>query len=494
MFQVMVVDDEPPFVRQLASMIRDMEDGIFTVHTAGNGMEALEYMEGQQIHLLITDIRMPVMDGLELIRRARQKNPELCSVIVSGYSDFQYARSAIREEVSDYLLKPISLQQVREVLQDVTERLMNARERVDTEVFQGLLGKSQIDSRRFAHILGGYRYQGMILQKGWFCGISRYENVEREEKDRIGALLSRNIGSGGFSYILMGKNLWLILLYDQDALAVKGILQEFSSTEKNCCYGVTDPSTDLNDIRKKLGELLEELGRKAKIQGCCDLCKEATAKYSETEYLKEISLMEQLIKAKAYERFLDEFQKMTAQWRRKEITQQQALKRLRRITQMIQSMAQERLQYDMILELERFSEEILSFDELCEAMRVFADDAFRQLNSRERSSLLLMEEIDLYIKEHLGEPILLTDICKELYLSQPYLSRVVRENRGMSLNEYVTTLKIREAKRLMKTYPELMVKNISEMLGYEDQRYFSRVFKNVNGYSPTDYMQKLKEG
>ena len=77
------------------------------IATASHGQEALELMEGQVPDLIITDIQMPVMNGLQLLAVVKEKYPEVLSVIVSGYQEFQYAQEAIRQGASEYILKPI---------------------------------------------------------------------------------------------------------------------------------------------------------------------------------------------------------------------------------------------------------------------------------------------------------------------------------------------------------------------------------------------------
>ncbi|MCI8597837.1 MAG: response regulator [Lachnospiraceae bacterium] len=491
MFHIMIVDDEPPFVRQLSTMIDKAGGNLLDIHTASNGMEALSYMEENPIQLLITDIRMPVIDGLELIRRAKKLYPELCSMIVSGYSDFEYAQTAIKEEVNDYLLKPISMQQVQKVMADMLERLQGIQERTDQEIVEYLLGEKEIPLDKVSKTLGGHALQALLILNGWYGKASQHEFRVREERKALEQILQLSLEQDTYTCYFVEGNLWMVLLRDPRSNA-QIEMEKMLEQEARCCFGMTCRTPELPKLRKDLSEIIERMKRRAKIKGSCNVSKKDFFKGQEAQYMNEVALAEQLIKAKAYDRFQKEFQKMAYRWRECEITQQEAVKRIRRIVQIIYESPQNQLPYDMMLELENLNDEITSFEDLCEIVNVFVDDAFYQMRQKENSGAKLMEKIDAYIAQHMGETILLSEICSGFYVSQPYLSKIVRKYRGMSLNEYVTKLKIEEARKLMEQYPELMVKNISEMLGYEDQRYFSRVFKNMSGYSPTEYMQKVK--
>ena len=124
MFKVMIVDDEYD-IREGLTTLTDWEKQGFTVAvTARDGIEALEIYEKEKVSLVITDIKMPGMDGLELSGRLKELNNEVEIIIISGYNDFNYARQALKYNVSSYLLKPIMLDELHSELEAVKKRLM----------------------------------------------------------------------------------------------------------------------------------------------------------------------------------------------------------------------------------------------------------------------------------------------------------------------------------------------------------------------------------
>ena len=119
MFQVLLCDDEPSVTNFLKSSIAWESLGIQNVYTASDGREALSIFEKRQIDLLITDIRMPFMDGLSLSKLVMEEQPDIKIIILSGYDDFEYAQQAIKIGVEQYLLKPITKATLVHVLQEV---------------------------------------------------------------------------------------------------------------------------------------------------------------------------------------------------------------------------------------------------------------------------------------------------------------------------------------------------------------------------------------
>ena len=123
MYRVVLVDDEEIFLEGFRKKI-DWESYGFTIASSfQNPYDAIRYLKDNPAELIITDIRMPFMDGLAFIREVRRFLPEIPVVVLSGYSDFSYAKEAIRYHVSDYLLKPVSSEELAMTLIELREKL-----------------------------------------------------------------------------------------------------------------------------------------------------------------------------------------------------------------------------------------------------------------------------------------------------------------------------------------------------------------------------------
>ncbi|MDU0204791.1 response regulator [Paenibacillus sp. PFR10] len=114
--RVLIVDDEELIRTGIARLVEQADAAFQVIGTCSSAKEAIICLEMQEVDLIITDIRMPEMDGLELLVEARRLRPNIFSMVISGYDEFEYARSALKLGVSDYILKPIDRKQFREQL------------------------------------------------------------------------------------------------------------------------------------------------------------------------------------------------------------------------------------------------------------------------------------------------------------------------------------------------------------------------------------------
>lgn len=115
-YKVIVVEDEALIIKNVVKKIEQLELGFEVVETAKNGQAALEVIRDKLPDVIITDIRMPIMDGLQLLQQLYESDPTVRSVIISGYNDFEYAREAIKYNVTDYLLKPVDTEALYQCL------------------------------------------------------------------------------------------------------------------------------------------------------------------------------------------------------------------------------------------------------------------------------------------------------------------------------------------------------------------------------------------
>ena len=122
-YHVLLVDDEYFLRQSLRRRFDEAADDFRIVAEAADGKQALEMMRQHDVHVVITDIRMPVMDGLTLAKQLRELYPEVLTVILTGYADFDYAHEAIRHGVMDYLLKPVQADDFENTLSSLRKKL-----------------------------------------------------------------------------------------------------------------------------------------------------------------------------------------------------------------------------------------------------------------------------------------------------------------------------------------------------------------------------------
>ena len=156
-FQVLVVEDEYYSAQAVKRMLHECDSTFQVVWEAENGKEALDYLTSHKVHLVITDLHMPVMNGLELAKYLQEKEPQLPVIMLTGYSDFAYIQEALRSKVLDYLLKPVKKEEMESALARVRLQLEalgitpeNSRE--ETEVHES----AQMGAEELTHYAAGY--------------------------------------------------------------------------------------------------------------------------------------------------------------------------------------------------------------------------------------------------------------------------------------------------------------------------------------------------
>lgn len=137
MYNVWIVDDEPFILEGLCSIVDWQSLGLIVAGQAENGVDALERIGDSHVDILITDISMPEMNGLELMRELKKLNPRLACIILSGYNEFDFIKEGMRIGIENYLLKPINIEELTETLRSTSEKL--TRSRIQT------LGDDQIE-------------------------------------------------------------------------------------------------------------------------------------------------------------------------------------------------------------------------------------------------------------------------------------------------------------------------------------------------------------
>ncbi len=149
MFKLLIVEDGIPLLDKMANNI-DWEANEYLLSTATNGLEALPILVQEDIDIMVTDIRMPKMDGMELIKKGLEIKPDLKTVIISGHAEFEYAQQSIRLGVTDYLLKPFRSQSLLEVVNKIKDDLLNQRkEQAELDnIRESIVNELKVDSEK----------------------------------------------------------------------------------------------------------------------------------------------------------------------------------------------------------------------------------------------------------------------------------------------------------------------------------------------------------
>lgn len=510
-YTVVVVEDEPKISRNIIKKIEQSDPMFQVIGSAQNGIEALSMIHSLQPDVIFTDIRMPQMDGLELIKQVKNQYTDKQIIILSGYNEFEYAQQAIKLGVTDYLLKPVEVKSLIEVLGAIKSSLdINIRSierKMISSDIQGLNYPS-VSSDLFEDS----RFSVFLIGIGTLCG-PMASNTLRSFYNKLWddipwtSVLSHVLNTNDEWWILdeqQPNHKFLIILSSdpshnhtaEQALQLLNNLSEL--TEPYIVNICTDEQlnsyTELYNVAQKLRITFEQgfIMRKSTI--------------ITPNILKIIGQLPPLFDAVAQKRLAiiiqsndkgllqQELKQLFNKWEQMQYPQRMLEKGLCQFirqcclqTAFITELEVNHIEYELNEKLSN-SPDLQSIFEF--TIRIF--DNILVTDKKDMDNVEdLVNRIKEYINSHFTEDISLSDISKKFNFSVPYITKVFKRYSGETFLQYLISLRINEAKRLIESQAETDIKKIGELVGYSDQHYFSRIFRNVTGMSPSEYKTRI---
>ncbi|MEK4329453.1 response regulator transcription factor [Paenibacillus sp. FSL R7-0297] len=507
MLKVLFADDEPLMLEGLRFLV-DWEILNFEVcGEALDGEDALELIHSTRPDLVITDVRMPVIDGLELIKRASESVFRPKFIIFSGYADFEYAKRALKYGVSNYLTKPLDEKELTEALQRVTDQihqerkvssrrealsaLMQAdtvsrllmRENTEEELQKGLNSLGIPPASRICCILvHGTAPDSVHLRE-------QVSSMGGKEPLRSLSVYPFTAGSGKHGYLLVSP---------QEGPELDPAMLTSWMDEIRPLYST--PVCFTASLQPHGPEALNSAYQEAL---AADLCRpdapesEAAGSFEKQDKTQMAMLPAELRRSLLQAVTEGKLEHLSGQLRvvfnifSAEVASSSWIdaflanikaELLREITakggdyaQWVKKWFPSRYTASCLPLLERQTEE-----ELCEAAEWFAAAA----DGRQEDQIV-SAAIE-YVRGHYQEKLKLQDIAKILHVNSAYLGQRFRKHCGSSFNDYLHEYRIEEAKKLLRR-TDMCISDISCRVGYSDADVFAAKFKTLNGVTPTTY-------
>lgn len=507
MYRILIVEDEPPITRYIQRIIETHCEGFEVVDTADNGMEALEKIQVSKPDLVLTDVKMPGMDGIALVKRIKSDHPDVFSIIISGYQDFNYVKEALKEGVIDYLLKPVDPEQLKNLLDHMVPKLEAEHNANAVRQLTRLMQHLPPDVQKVNRYLHFQYYAALIIRRGALPG--RFENKSSWLEEKVymdAACLAERLKMGKF-WILDGRDAseLIVVLGKNHVNAVniqrtaESILTLLDVGPNFCTIIYSSSFFDLGRLEETIRRMYNTLDQLTVI-GKSQVLSDAASSGNGAQGPPILSAALEtkltfLISSKSKNHLKNELVKLFEVWEKESRTQVWIEKMIRKIFGIVEKHTSN-LSTDMSLNIEKQLEEAMFFSinlgGLLKCVWDMLEDMICVSESgslcEKYDSIALLKKIEEHIEKKLSEPITLQGICEEFGISQPYLSRVFRKYKNMSFVEYVTDVRICEAKRLMTENKKMHLKDVAAIVGYPDPNYFSRIFKAVTGYPPSMFM------
>lgn len=525
MIKTIIVDDEIWVIKLIRNIVKWEELGYCIIGEADNCEDAMRLIEKEAPQLLITDIRIPGKDGIELMRKAREIAPDISIVVISGYSEFEYAKKAMSYGAYAYLLKPLDRTELTEVLMGLHERIdtdekakkeqrekleqnrESRRQQLLLDIMQGRLLKGDdihdVNTSYYTSFCENkyIALRAMLLYRGSGAEVPEiraelekklYDTIDarlaaicadvvktmddsgvlmllnfgkkqRDISDKINEayrMFSREYLSGGEYRLIMGKSAERKKLYE-----LKEAFDEASAAVKHRIYsenaGVIVYSAGYK--KRPIQEIMNVADEK-RLRRSVEICDEEETK----QIINELFMQKEKLDPEdvfSLARLVTDIFFQT--WRSQS-----------------ELMDEEGITTELIL---KRIENALTLTEIT--------DIFTDTVSQVRKLILDMQctqperiatKVKIYIHRHYKEKLTLKMICGSMYLSPPYVCSVFKQQEGMTILEYLTSYRISIAKELLLSN-RYQINDVMVMVGYNDAKYFVKVFKKQTGMTPSDY-------
>ncbi|KQN97714.1 response regulator transcription factor [Paenibacillus sp. Leaf72] len=534
MFKVVIADDHYPVLDYLSNIIPWSKLGFELSALCSNGGEAWEACQNQQPDILITDIGMPVMDGLDLIEKAREANPRLKTIILSCHEDFQYAQRAVKLNVNDYILKEsLRMEHVVTVLQQLActlaeeKQAENNRLQLQNVVQQNL---SAIHTRFIRKLLE----QPIWNEAEWNDEAERMGIHLRDGMpylpvavlpERSFELASRFGGAMNMQFVI-DNALQELVQYEGVILLVPNerqyfLLFPFPATLKRNLH---------EDIRSELKRVQQLVYRHLSIgisfyRG--DVARDFLQLKKQLQDLMNVKMFRfyagelvfaelrplQTTKEDLFLHYAKAFQELKDSMLGGERALiQSTVKRWGAFIQdrvyPVESVKSWVLKMALELELKytvmqnfviNFNSElqqqqiasIETLNHLLEWLQNFLEEKATDIQMlRDHTVRREIAEAQRYIQTHIGEKIAMDEMAHRLNLNPSHFSRIFKQETGETFVEFVTRTKMEKAKELLNQ-SDMTVVEIAEQLGYEHTSYFIKLFRNASGMSPNEFRKSM---
>ncbi|HAX03702.1 MAG TPA: hypothetical protein DEA30_04240 [Acholeplasmataceae bacterium] len=526
LYKLLLVDDEDEVRGRISSLI-DQNSGFVVVGKAGNGHDAYELVEELKPDVVLTDIKMPFIDGIELARMLKRDFPTVKVAFISGYDEFKYAQEAIKLNVVSYLMKPLTSQDINSFLQSLKLKLDDEYSRkfnddvalknykdslpllIDHTISSVLISKDQTKDN-----LQRLKQYGLDTEKGKYLSclleIDSSKSIdELMSLEKIKVLLSELFQSYykdyQFKYFLSIQNGILMIIKEHDQPLVKtvdGFLYELVQTADQYMdirvrIGISNLFFEFDQLQKSYQEAKEAI-RYGKFLNTGRIVYINEVEHKQTERiafdLEEIKSIENTIKFGTTQEIhiLLEHKKMEIKHHEKMISSDFFLIGLANL--MIDFAQSINIDLSTVVK-ENLLQKLLSFSTLDEIFD-WTEHVLLELRGILIQSSLsrterILDEVIKYVEQNFADPYLsLNMVCDQFDISISYLSMLLKKEKNVTFNKYVIEVRMEHAKNLLKQSP-LKIVDVANQCGYNEVYYFSHSFKKYTGYSPKQYREAI---
>lgn len=521
MYKILVVDDEKLICKAIKSMLERLENPLIAeVLTANSAREAEAVMLNSRPDIVITDICMPLVSGLDLIKSTMRSNTDVKFIVLSGYDEFQYAKEAIKLGVVDYLLKPATIDELKEVLNktielikkhQVAERSEIKDQKYEQAVVENNLNKvfanQQVHEERIREILEelktSFPYNHFSIAIYRFDGNSGKGDGGHQQNEfaehlikKMNEVITGKTGVRVFYFYDFNNN--LVMLFNIDDTGKYSWLMELMYEGYEA-------------YREKTGtaSFLSTGGIAQGVASLPELYRNAVSALSYRIVLENSRIIEyEKIKARSREFVLTDIQlsQFSENLRggrldktsdfidstfNKDAVGNKSIKSVEGVYRSIlAAISRSFHRFDFSQSRADYTD-FYTFNTLSD-LRIYLKDLIFKLTKSEKENESEKSVVDVakkYIQENYYKDIDMTIVANMVSMSYTYFSKIFKEQTGMNFIDYLMKVRMETAERLLSD-PTNKINEISSKVGYDNPKHFTRAFRNYFGISPKEYRDR----
>lgn len=517
---VLLVDDQVNILSGLISALDWDALGITDIRTATNAMKAKEILTVERIDILLCDIEMPGENGLSLLRWARSRGMDFVCVFLTSHADFLYAKEAIQLDCFDYVLQPARMDEIQAVIAKAIGRVKENSAEKELQSYGAYVKNTTAISfeNLFSDWTAGrplsvsklqtaFRQFHFDLEEGsdcfliW-CHLMRWHTdpwSAREWTYGLNNIISEVYGNGGYRFIPYSVDHaavgWFFCAesvhFPKPDKVLAPLERAYATVSQYfpCDFAFyATPVVPLEQVGLQLGSLWNAkrdnvlqkkgiflLGKtdpqpqtlfgadNMQIHRWGDLLMEGKGKLLKEEIFRYFSGLSasEMINYQFLHNFWLQFQQVV-----------------------LNTIWHKGMDGKQIVPLLNQGEKAQSMQEIQEAITAVTGQ-FESPSEKMRDEKELVQQAEIYVEDHLDQPLSVNDVADALFVSANYLSRLFKNKHGLSLKQYIVNRKMEAAQILLKT-TSLPIGTVASKMGYDNFSHFSQVYRKTMGVSPTD--------
>jgi two-component system response regulator YesN len=505
LYKVVVADDEK-FIRQgLTNFINSANMGFNVVINFKDGSEVLEYLNSNDVDVVLTDIRMAKLSGIELAKWIHENKPHIKVIIISGYKEFEYANKAIQYNVKHYLLKPTNFTEVRKVFKELKKLMDFEFEKIKkheefitifkkeffVDLVMGALHNHDEIEKRFSLLdlkagpdalpccLMSIKLNFSIMTKKWEYGKeglnNAFQNILEKQIDMIDIYQVHNGNTQILAFVIANKAIEskdFLDIVNRHILEIKEDIKQIIDIDADIAIEASFNSifevsnNGLFSIEQNNKELLIE-------------------KFKLLVYHINSSNSEEIFSM--IDSFLDDISTLPIEsihgWVINMFSILYNKYEQTRGVDFLKIVENSKFDYNDVIKINKF-EDIKIW---CKNLIM---EISKYLNGENKTSEdVIILSVKKYVEMNIDKDISLQDVSDQVFLSPMYFSRFFKKHTGERFSDYLVKIKMNYAIKLLEE--GLTIEKISVRTGYSSGRYFTRMFKQYTGYTPKEYYRRV---